>query len=38
MACAVAVIPAQLLAWRLARALGRRPGEFRLASKVTTEE
>jgi glutamine---fructose-6-phosphate transaminase (isomerizing) len=38
MACAVAVIPAQLLAWRLARALGRRPGEFRLAAKVTTEE
>jgi glutamine---fructose-6-phosphate transaminase (isomerizing) len=38
MACAVAVIPAQLLAWRLARALGLRPGEFRLASKVTTEE
>ena len=38
LACAVAVIPAQLLAWRLARALGRRPGEFRLASKVTTEE
>jgi glutamine---fructose-6-phosphate transaminase (isomerizing) len=38
LACATAVIPAQLLAWRLARAVGRRPGEFRLASKVTTEE
>jgi glutamine---fructose-6-phosphate transaminase (isomerizing) len=38
LACAVAVIPAQLLAWRLARAAGRQPGEFRLASKVTTEE
>ena len=38
LACAVAVIPAQLLAWRLARAAGRHPGEFRLASKVTTEE
>jgi glutamine---fructose-6-phosphate transaminase (isomerizing) len=38
LACAVAVIPAQLLAWRLARATGRHPGEFHLASKVTTEE
>ena len=38
LACAVAVIPAQLLAWRLARAVGRQPGEFHLASKVTTEE
>src|SRR5215813_2158213 len=38
LACAVAVIPAQLLAWRIARAVGRHPGEFRLASKVTTEE
>jgi glutamine---fructose-6-phosphate transaminase (isomerizing) len=38
LACAVAVIPAQLLTWRLARAAGRYPGEFRLASKVTTEE
>jgi glucosamine--fructose-6-phosphate aminotransferase (isomerizing) len=38
LACAVAVIPAQLLAWRLARAVGRHPGEFRFASKVTTEE
>jgi len=38
LACAAAVIPAQLLAWRLARAVGRDPGEFRLASKVTTEE
>jgi len=38
LACAAAVIPAQLLAWRLARAAGRHPGEFRLASKVTTEE
>jgi glutamine---fructose-6-phosphate transaminase (isomerizing) len=38
LACAVAVMPAQLLAWRLARAVGRHPGEFRLASKVTTEE
>jgi glutamine---fructose-6-phosphate transaminase (isomerizing) len=38
LACAPAAIPAQLLAWRLAREAGRDPGEFRLASKVTTEE
>lgn len=38
LACAAAVIPAQLLAWRQALAKGRHPGEFRLASKVTTRE
>ena len=35
---AVAVLPAQLLAWRLARRRGRTPGEFTVASKVTLRE
>jgi glutamine---fructose-6-phosphate transaminase (isomerizing) len=38
LASAVAVIPAQLLAWRQALAKGRQPGEFHVASKVTTKE
>ncbi len=37
-ASAVAVLPAQLLAWRLARRRGRTPGEFTVASKVTLHE
>ena len=35
---AVAILPAQLLAWRLARLRGRTPGEFTVATKVTTRE
>lgn len=35
---AVALVPLQLLAWRLAVTGGRRPGEFTVASKVTTRE
>jgi glucosamine--fructose-6-phosphate aminotransferase (isomerizing) len=35
---AVAVIPLQLLAWRLAVERGRRPGTFTVAAKVTTVE
>jgi glutamine---fructose-6-phosphate transaminase (isomerizing) len=35
---AVAVIPAQLLAWRLAVLRGRAPGEFVYATKVTAHE
>jgi glucosamine--fructose-6-phosphate aminotransferase (isomerizing) len=35
---AVAVIPAQLLAWSLARRRGLDPGGYSLASKVTTRE
>jgi glucosamine--fructose-6-phosphate aminotransferase (isomerizing) len=35
---ALAVIPAQLLAWKLALEGGFRPGEFRHASKTTTRE
>ncbi len=35
---AVAVIPLQLLAWRIAREKGRDPGRFTLATKVTTRE
>lgn len=38
LSCAVAVIPAQLLSWRLAVAGGWHPGEFLRASKVTTRE
>ena len=38
LAPAVAMIPFQLLARELAIARGRRPGEFSLASKVTTRE
>jgi glucosamine--fructose-6-phosphate aminotransferase (isomerizing) len=38
LAPAVSVIPAQLLAWRLALARGRDPGIFTRASKVTTRE
>jgi glucosamine--fructose-6-phosphate aminotransferase (isomerizing) len=38
LSCAVAVIPAQLLSWRLALAKGWNPGKFLLASKVTTRE
>jgi glutamine---fructose-6-phosphate transaminase (isomerizing) len=35
---AIAIVPAQLLAWRLAIARGREPGSFTRASKVTTHE
>jgi glucosamine--fructose-6-phosphate aminotransferase (isomerizing) len=35
---AVAAIPFELLAWQLARRRGRRPGEFTVATKVTTRE
>jgi len=35
---AVSIIPVQLLAWKLAAAHGRRPGEYTRASKVTTRE
>ena len=38
LAPAVSVIPAQLLAWRLALARGRDPGIYARASKVTTRE
>jgi hypothetical protein len=32
------VIPAQLLAWRLARDAGIEPGTFSVATKTTTRE
>ena len=35
---AVAIVPIQLLAWRLANARGRVPGAYMRASKVTTRE
>ncbi|HEY2803617.1 MAG TPA: hypothetical protein VGJ67_06825, partial [Actinomycetota bacterium] len=35
---AVATIPAQLLAWRLARDAGIEPGSFSVATKTTTTE
>jgi glutamine---fructose-6-phosphate transaminase (isomerizing) len=38
LAPAVAVIPTQLLAWRIARARGLDPGGYSLASKVTERE
>jgi glucosamine--fructose-6-phosphate aminotransferase (isomerizing) len=38
LAAAAATVPAQLLAWRLARSRGLTPGEFALAGKVTTRE
>jgi glucosamine--fructose-6-phosphate aminotransferase (isomerizing) len=38
LAPAVAIVPAQLLAWQLAVLGGREPGSFVLASKVTTRE
>jgi glutamine---fructose-6-phosphate transaminase (isomerizing) len=38
LAPAVAILPAQLLAWRLAAERGRRPGQFTRATKVTTVE
>jgi glucosamine--fructose-6-phosphate aminotransferase (isomerizing) len=38
LAPAVSVIPAQLLAWRLALSRGRDPGMYTRASKVTTRE
>jgi glucosamine--fructose-6-phosphate aminotransferase (isomerizing) len=38
LAPAVANVPAQLLAWRMAVLGGREPGSFVLASKVTTRE
>ena len=38
LAAAAATVPAQLLAWRLARSRGLRPGEFAIAGKVTTRE
>jgi glucosamine--fructose-6-phosphate aminotransferase (isomerizing) len=33
-----ALVPVQLLAWRLATLAGRRPGEYLRAAKVTTDE
>jgi glucosamine--fructose-6-phosphate aminotransferase (isomerizing) len=38
LAAAAATVPAQLLAWRLARSRGLSPGEFAIAGKVTTRE
>ena len=38
LAAATATVPAQLLAWRLARCRGLTPGEFAIAGKVTTRE
>jgi glucosamine 6-phosphate synthetase-like amidotransferase/phosphosugar isomerase protein len=38
LAPAVSIIPAQLLAWRLAVLRGRDPGSYVQASKVTTRE
>jgi glutamine---fructose-6-phosphate transaminase (isomerizing) len=35
---AVAIVPVQLLAWRLASVIGRTPGTYTRASKVTTRE
>jgi glucosamine 6-phosphate synthetase-like amidotransferase/phosphosugar isomerase protein len=35
---AAAVVPAQLLAWRLSVDRGRTPGSYVHASKVTTRE
>lgn len=35
---AVAIVPAQLLAWRLSVLQGREPGAYHRASKVTTRE
>lgn len=35
---AVGILPAQLLAWRLANRRGLHPGEFQIAAKVTTRE
>jgi glucosamine--fructose-6-phosphate aminotransferase (isomerizing) len=37
-ASAVAILPAQLLAWRLSGLRGREPGAYYRASKVTTRE
>jgi glucosamine 6-phosphate synthetase-like amidotransferase/phosphosugar isomerase protein len=38
LAPAIAVLPSQLLAWRLAAIRGREPGTYRRATKVTTRE
>jgi glutamine---fructose-6-phosphate transaminase (isomerizing) len=38
LAPSVAVLPAQLLAWRLSGLRGREPGAYYVASKVTTRE
>jgi glucosamine 6-phosphate synthetase-like amidotransferase/phosphosugar isomerase protein len=38
LAPAVSILPAQLLAWKLAVARGRPPGSYVRASKVTTRE
>jgi glucosamine--fructose-6-phosphate aminotransferase (isomerizing) len=38
LASAASIVPVQLLAWRLAVVLGRRPGAYTRASKVTTVE
>jgi glucosamine--fructose-6-phosphate aminotransferase (isomerizing) len=38
LAPAVSVLPAQLLAWRLASSQGREPGAYYRATKVTTRE
>lgn len=38
LASAVSILPAQLLAWKLAVGRGRPPGSYLRASKVTTRE
>ena len=38
LASAVSILPAQLLAWKLAVERGRPPGSYIRASKVTTRE
>jgi glucosamine--fructose-6-phosphate aminotransferase (isomerizing) len=38
LAPAVALVPSQLLAWRLAAIRGREPGSYYRATKVTTRE
>jgi len=38
LAPAVALMPSQLLAWRLATIRGREPGSYYRATKVTTRE
>ena len=38
LAPAVSILPAQLLAWKLAMLRGREPGTYLRASKVTTRE
>ena len=38
LASAVAIVPLQLLAWRLANLRGLEPGSYAVAHKVTTRE